>query len=135
MFKPDPLKASEETTEAPAYLAQLALFAPALVETEELLKTKDDQLKEKDRVAGKLRHELSAKTVTDDAVKTTVSAFSPTGEPVQSLVPKKLDVVDMISLLLPTILAYYATVQAKVEPAVGVILGLLIGIFFVFRRQ
>ena len=135
MFKPDPLKTSEETTEAPSYLAQLALFAPALVETEELLKSKDDQLKEKDRVAGELRKQLSAKTVAEDAAKSAMSAFSPSGQPVESLIPKRIDVVDIISLLLPTILGYYGTVQAKVEPTLGVILGLLIGIYFVYRRH
>jgi len=134
LFKPDPLDKSEKGEDPPKYLAQF-LHTRTLIETEDLLKTKDTQLQEKERVADELRKENGGLTTYRDGAGKAMSAFSPEGEPPENLFPKRLDILDGVAVLVPTLVGYCVSLQAGVEPIAGVLVGALLGLVFIYRRQ
>jgi len=140
LFKPDLLEpvaaGTDNPPKIPEELAKLMLLAPALVEAQELIKSRDDLLKAKEEAYSELRRMVSGNQTLADSAKKVVAAWPLTpGGKLPDLFPKKLDVIDAMALTLPTLLLYYITLQSKVEPVIGIIVGLFIGIFTAFKRH
>jgi hypothetical protein len=101
----------------------------------DLLKSKDEQLREKDRKLMEMGQELSAMATERDALRRTLQGFSTTGELPDSLMPKRLDFTDFITLALPTAIAGFIARYANYETLVGALIGLLLGAYLVSRRK
>jgi len=134
LFCPD-APANEPNKQPPEWMAKIALFAPASVELKDLLKSKDEQLREKDRKLSEMGQELSAMATERDALRRTLQGFMTTGDLPETVTPKKLDIMDFATLTVPTIVGYFIAEQTQTQPIIGVILGLLVGVYFVFRRR
>jgi hypothetical protein len=134
LFKPDTLNPEELESQPPEYLAKLALYAPATVELKQVIKAKDDLLKEKERELIKAGHERSVNATRTDALFTAIQGFTTKFTP-EELTGKGFDLMDFITIAFPTLLGYVIAEQLNTVPLVGVFLGLFIGAFFTFRRR
>jgi hypothetical protein len=134
LFIPDAPE-QEQAAEPPDYLAKLALYAPATVELKSVIKAKDELLKEKERELIKAGHERAASATRTDALLTAIQGFTTKLKPEEAVAGKGFDLMDFITLALPTLLGYVIADSAKASPIVGVFFGLFIGAFFVFRRR
>ena len=117
------------------WLAKLALYAPATVELENLIKSKDDQILELKRKNMEIGQELSAMATELDSMRMAVQGFSVTGKLPERMTPKKLDASDILTILFPTVVGYYLLDYLQAQPIIGVLLGLMIGIFILYRRK
>ncbi|MGB9774612.1 MAG: hypothetical protein ACPL4I_11415 [Bacteroidota bacterium] len=133
LFKPDAASGGEQPL--PTWLAKIALYAPASVELEQLVKSKDAQLREKDRKLAEMGQELSAMATERDALRRVLQGFMTTGELPESIRQKKLDIVDFAALALPTVLGYYTADYLKAQPIAGVVVGMLVGAFIIYKRR
>ena len=138
IFKPD-LPASEPEklpgADVTKCLAKLALYAPATVELKELLRSKDEQLKEKDRKLQEMGRDMSEAANERDVLRKAVQGFSTTGEVPESFAGKRFDLMDFVTLGLPTLLGYLIAEAFGLPPLAGVFLGMFIGAYFVFGRH
>lgn len=134
LFTPD-APSNEPKQHPPEWLAKIALFAPASVELEDLVKSKDAQLREKDRKLAEMGQELSAMATERDALRRVLQGFTTTGELPQNITPKKLDLVDFAVLALPTVLGYYIAEYLQAQPIAGVVVGMLVGAFIMYKRR
>ena len=139
LFKPDVPQEEgepqEKENELPDCLAKLALYAPATVELKELMKSKDDQLQNLRKENADVHEKNSAMSTEMDTMRTIISTFSTTKKVPESFVPKKFDVADFIALSVPTLVGYYVAEYSKFQPIVGIIFGLFIGAFLLYKRR
>jgi ribosomal silencing factor RsfS len=134
LFKPDSLKGETEK-EPPEHLAKIALYAPATVELKEVIKAKDEQLKEKERELLKAGKERSAQATKVDGLLTAVQAFTTKLKPEEGLTGKGFDLMDFVTLAFPTLLGYLLAEYFGTTPIVGVFFGMFIGAYFIFRKR
>ena len=117
-------------------LAQIALFVPATLNIKEQLRSKDVQLKEKDRELENMGRQLSAATTERDALRTAIKGFlTESGKNIDAFLPKKLDILDTIFIALPTVIGAAVMGGLLNQPIVGTVIGLFVGMGFVFRRK
>jgi len=135
LFRPDMPHAENAHTTPPEWLAKIALYIPASVELNELVKSKDEQLKEKDRKLMEMGKELAAAATERDALRKAVQGFTTTGEFPTTLLGKKFDFMDFTTIALPTVFGYLVVEGLGGPPLAGIILGNLLGAYFVFRRK
>ncbi|MEM3761057.1 MAG: hypothetical protein QXZ02_08135 [Candidatus Bathyarchaeia archaeon] len=134
LFKPDASKSDSEKN-PPEHLAKLALYAPATVELTQIIKAKDEQLKEKQRELLKAGKEKSAQATLVDGLLTAIQAFTTKLKPEEAILGKGFDVMDFVTLALPTLLGYVIAENLGTTPLVGVFFGLFIGAFIIFRKR
>lgn len=135
-FVPDVRKDSEEkASEPPEYLKQIALYLPASLELNEELKSKDEQLRDKDRKLIEMGHELSAAATERDGFRLILKKLG-IRDPEKLLASKKFDIIDLAVVSVPTIIGYFIVQSMGVIPIVGVFIGLISGAGLVafFRR-
>ena len=138
LFKPDAEGlATTEKEELPRWLEKIALHAPAAVELNHMIRSLRDQLQQKDEQLQRMGEDLAAVSTERDALHAAVEGFTTKGkDPFKSMgLPHRFGISDLISLTLPTIIGYYIAGQTKVDPIVGVFIGLLIGSFLVARKR
>ena len=139
LFKPDAPQEEGELQEQekklPECLAKLALYAPATIELKELMKNKDDQLQNLRKENAKVHEENSSMSTEMDTMRTIISTFSTTKKVPEHFAPKKFDVADFIALSVPTLVGYYVADYSKFQPVVGIIFGLFIGTFLLYKRR
>jgi hypothetical protein len=133
LFKPDAPKGESERN-PPEHLAKLALYAPATVELTQIIKAKDELIKQKERELLKAGKERSAQATMVDGLLTAVQAFTTKLKPEQ-IVGKGFDVIDFITLAFPTLLGYVIAENFGALPLIGVFIGLFLGAFIIFRRR
>ena len=136
LFKPD-AEGIEAKEELPRWLERIALHAPAAVELNHMIKSLRDQLQQKDEQLLRMGEDLAAVSTERDGLHTAVEGFTTKGkDPFKNMgVPHRFGISDLISLTLPTIIGYYIAGQTKIEPIVGVFIGLLIGSFLIARKR
>jgi ribosomal silencing factor RsfS len=134
LFKPDTLK-NESEENPPEHLAKLALYAPATVELTQIIKAKDEQLKEKQRELLKAGKEKSAQATLVDGLLTAIQAFTTKLKPEESVIGKGFDLMDFVTLALPTLLGYLIAENMGTNPLVGVFFGLFLGAYIIFRKR
>jgi len=134
LFKPDTLK-SESEENPPEHLAKLALYAPATVELTQIIKAKDEQLKEKQRELLKAGKEKSAQATLVDGLLTAIQAFTTKLKPEEGVIGKGFDLMDFVTLALPTLLGYLIAENMGTNPLVGVFFGLFLGAYIIFRKR
>jgi hypothetical protein len=134
LFHPDSPNDRGNPDQPPEYLAKIALFAPASVELKDLVKSKDEQLKEKDRKLSEMGRELSSMATERDGLRQAVKGFSTTGE-IPDTMAKRFDVMDFIAVSVPVLVGYYVADYSKMQPLVGIVFGLLLGAFLLYRRR
>jgi hypothetical protein len=132
LFKPDPLKEDDEKS-APEWLAKLALYAPATVELKQVLKAKDEELKEKDRELLKAGKERAANATKVDALLTAIQGFTTKLTP-EGLEGKKFALGDFVTVAFPTILGYLIAEASGASPLAGTVIGIFLGGYIVFRK-
>jgi len=139
LFKPDPLQEEgepqEKESKLPECLAKLALYAPATVELKELMKNKDEQLQNLRKENANVHEENSSMSTEMDTMRTIISIFSTTKKVPEHFAPKKFDIADFIALSVPTLVGYYVADYSKFQPVVGIIFGLFIGAFLLYKRR
>lgn len=133
LFKPDAPQ-GEPVKNPPEALAKIALYAPATVELKEVLKGKDEQLKEKERELLKAGKERAANATKVDSLLTAVLGFSTRLKPEESLEGKKFDLMDFVTLAFPTLMGYLLAEYAGTPPIVGMFIGMFLGAYLVFRK-
>jgi hypothetical protein len=117
-------------------LSHIALFVPATLNIKEQLRSKDVQLKEKDRELENMGRQLSAATTERDALRTAIKGFlTESGKNIDAFLPKKLDILDTIFIALPTVIGAAVMGGLVNQPIVGTVIGLFVGMGFVFRRK
>ena len=125
----------ERGMEVPEYLAKLALYAPAYVELTEQLKAKDEMVKEAKRERQKADKQLAAHATLVDSLITAVQGFTTKFKPGQDLLTGKgFTLMDFITIAFPTAVGCLLSEHVGVPPIAGVLIGMLLGAFFVFRR-
>jgi ribosomal silencing factor RsfS len=134
LFKPDTLK-NESEENPPEHLAKLALYAPATVELTQIIKAKDEQLKEKQRELLKAGKEKSAQATLVDGLLTAIQAFTTKLKPEEGVIGKGFDLMDFVTLALPTLLGYLIAENMGTNPLVGVFFGLFLGAYIIFRKR
>jgi ribosomal silencing factor RsfS len=134
LFKPDTLK-NESEENPPEHLAKLALYAPATVELTQIIKAKDEQLKEKQQELLKAGKEKSAQATLVDGLLTAIQAFTTKLKPEEGVIGKGLDLMDFVTLALPTLLGYLIAENMGTNPLVGVFFGLFLGAYIIFRKR
>jgi hypothetical protein len=132
LFKPDPVKEEQENS-APDWLAKLALYAPATVQLKQVLKAKDEELKEKDRELLKAGKERAANATKVDGLLTAIQGFTTKLTP-EGLEGKKFALGDFITVAFPTVLGYLIAEAAGVSPLAGTVIGMFLGGYIVFRK-
>jgi len=132
-FRPD--ISNENPNSPPEWLAKIALYAPATVELKELVKSKDEQLRNLRKENAKMAEENSAMSTEMDTMRRIIASFSTTGKMPENLVPKKFDIADFIALSVPTLVGFYVADYSKFQPIVGIIFGLFVGAFLLYKRR
>ena len=132
LFKPDPVKEEQENS-APDWLAKLALYAPATVQLKQVLKAKDEELKEKDRELLKAGKERAANATKVDALLTAIQGFTTKLTP-EGIEGKKFALGDFITVAFPTILGYLIAEASGASPLAGTVIGMFLGGYIVFRK-
>jgi len=133
---PSESKFSDAEIQKLPHLAKIALFVPATLSIKEQLKSKDLQLKEREKELGNMGRQLAAVTTELDVYRTAVKGFrTEDGKTPEVLLPKKLDILDTVMIALPTVAAALVLGALVNQPIVGSIVGLFIGLGFVFRRK
>jgi len=138
LFKPDPLEEGDETEEEnklPECLAKTVLYASATVELKELVKSKDEQNRNLRKENAKMAAENSAMSSEMDTMRTAMSKFSTTGKLPKSFAYQKFDLMDFVALSVPTLVGFYVADYSKFQPVVGVIFGLFVGAFLLYKRR
>jgi hypothetical protein len=134
-FNPDVHGGKEEEKEPPEYLKTVALLVPASLELNEELKSKDEQLRDKDRKLIEMGHELSAAATERDALRMSMKKLGK-HDPDKIAADKKFDIIDLAVVSVPTLIGYFIVQSLGVIPIVGVFIGLLggAGLVAFFRR-
>ncbi|MGB9672069.1 MAG: hypothetical protein ACPLZY_02865, partial [Candidatus Norongarragalinales archaeon] len=132
LFKPDPLKEDNEKT-APEWLAKLSLYAPATVELKQVLKAKDEELKEKERELLKVGKERAANATKVDGLLTAIQGFTTKLTP-EGLEGKKFALGDFVTVAFPTVVGYLIAEAAGMSPLAGTVVGMFLGGYIVFRK-
>jgi len=121
-------------TEFPEWLPKFALYAPATVELKEIIKFKDGQLKEQKRENEEMRQQLAAATTEKDAYRRSTSGFSVFTGTSETPVIKKFGIPDFVAITLPTVVGFYVADYAKIQPVIGIFIGLMVGALLLARR-
>lgn len=117
-------------------IAKVAVYAPATVELNAMLRAKDEQLREKDRKIEEMGRQMSAMATELDAYRTIIRTFTTDGvSPKEIMMAKKLDAFDIITLIFPTAAGYYVAEFLEISPILGVFAGLFLGVALIFRRK
>lgn len=139
LFRPD---ASEDVLDNSAAVvnnldvfAKIALNVLGTVNAKEELRSKDEQLKEKDNELRKMGQALAAASTERDAQRRAIQGFQVTTQTPDSVLYKKLDVIDLILIGAPVIVGFYFADLVGVQAVLGGVLGLFLGAFFVYRRH
>jgi hypothetical protein len=115
-------------------LAKFVVYAPTTIKLNDLLKSKDEQLHDKDKKMSELMAKNSALSTEVDALRQSVSGFKTTGEPVKTEPIRKFSMLDLVVIFLPTLIGYYLSGYANIEPIIGTLTGLFIGTYLLYRR-
>lgn len=132
-FIPD-VTSNEEAREPPEYLAKLALYAPATVEFHHLLKAKDQEVKEKERDRERMGKEIGTLATLVDSLVTAVKGFTTAMPPEKGLTRKKFDLIDFVTLALPTLFGYLFADYLALNPVIGMFGGMFLGAYIIFRK-
>jgi len=116
-------------------IAKVATYIPTAVNVEEQLKSKDQQLRDKDTAITNANQELTEKAVELDNYRTILKGLQIEGANLMSMLPKKLDILDFACMVgLPTIL--YPIVEALGGyPLIGVVIGVGAAGVLIYRRH
>ena len=135
LFCPDDPDSSGQVNKAPTWMAKVALYVPAIVEYKEQVRVERELRLEKERQLKEMALELSAAATERDALRRILQSFSTTGDLPERLVPKRFDLMDFITLSLPTVTLYVIAENIGVPSIIGLFIGLMIGALWVFRRR
>jgi len=135
LFCPDDPEQNSDIEKIPTWLGKVAPYVPAIVEYKEQLNMERQLRIEKERQLREMSLELSAAATERDALRRIVQSFSTTGDLPERLIPKRFDIMDFITMGLPTITLYVICESINAPPIIGVIMGMLIGAAFIFRRR
>jgi len=133
LFLPDLHEKGVKQRDPPDYLAKISLFAPSIVEAEELVSSLREQVRDLRRQLMQRGKEISAMAAERDAYLRLAQASGDMKGKVKPAT-KKVGLDEIITLGLPALIGGYFAQYAGYDWMHGALLGLAVGAYILYRR-